>query len=111
VITRGQVLPKDCFRLVKVIAQDCHVAFNMAFWSYQLDRPRIAFRQRLDVLHQRGFVHVPSFFIKEHCIVSKIFLERLLVAGHDGVKQFLRSPYKFVLRNGWFIGISTPPDG
>src|SRR5438270_12400986 len=75
----------------------------MALRPDNLDRAGIPLWHGLDILYQRGFVHIAAFFVEEHRVIGIIFLEWLLATRHDGVKQFSSTSHQFILRYSRFV--------
>src|SRR5947208_1484561 len=99
-ITRAQILAKDCLSLVSVVTKNRHVIVNPTLYMLEFDRTGISGWQRRDIRNQLELIHGASFFIRENGIVGEILLPGSLVAGNYGVVQLLRSPNQFVLTNG-----------
>ena len=99
-ITRAQILTKNCLSLVSVVTKNRHVIVNPTLYTLEFDRTGIPGWQRCDIRNQLGLIHGASFFIRENGIVGEILLPGSLVARNDGIVQLLRPPNQFVLGNG-----------
>src|SRR6476620_3551193 len=111
VITRFQVLAKDGLGLVSVVTEYGGVADNSALGVLDLNRSRIAGRQRSDVGDQFWFVEKAPLLVGKDAVVGKIFFPRRLIAGNDGVVKLLSATDQFVLRDWNICGAGEAYDG
>src|SRR5207249_9177248 len=89
VITRLQVLAEDRLGLVSVVTEYGGVANNPALGVLDLNRSGIPRRHRGDVGDQFRFVEKASLLVGEDAVVGEVFFPRRLIAGNDGVVEFL----------------------
>ncbi len=92
-------MAEDCLGLVSVVTEYGGVANDPALGVLDLNRSRIAGRQRFDVRDQFWFIEKATLFVGKDAVVGEIFLPRRLMGGNEGVVKLLSATDQFVLRN------------
>src|SRR5438477_11795537 len=63
-ITRSQLLAKDCLSLVSVVINNRHAIVNPTLYMLEFDRTGISGWQRRDIRNQLELIHVAAVFIR-----------------------------------------------
>src|SRR5262249_25081112 len=111
VITRLEILSKDCLLFVEVVTEYGGVPNDSALSVLNLNRSGISGRQRGDIGDQLRFVENASFLVGEDAVVSEIFFPRRLVAGRDRIVKLLSATDQIVLRYGNICGADDDCSG